>query len=395
MTAVDAAVDIAVVGAGPVGVYAALRAAQAGYSVLLLDSASAPPESPPSGDYDLRVVALAPRCQRGFAACGAWPQELNARVQPYRQMQVWDGAGRGKIAFSAAELAVEDLGCIVEVPALQWALDQAASGRLTRWQSASYRSHVLGPDGLQLQCADGRRASAQLLIGADGRDSRVRKRAGIGVAARAYAEQGLVAVVRPELAHEGVARQAFTALGALGLLPLASGELSIVWSVAADDAERLSALPAAEFCRELSAAAGQPIAALCSSRLGFPLHLQHATAYAADGVALVGDAAHVVHPLAGLGMNLGFLDAECLVDHLGPRPARGRAWATWPVLQRYSRQRRRAVLPALNLIDAMQQAFAPAPPGLRPLAAVGLGVTDRLRPIKHALARYALGEDRG
>ena len=242
---------------------------------------------------------------------------------------------------------------------------------------------------IRLRCRDGQAAQARLLVGADGQHSLVRKRAGIGVEARGYGEQGLVAVVRPDQGHGAVARQVFTPQGALGLLPLADGAISLVWSLPRGEAARLRAAPPEEFCAALAAATGQSAFTLQSERVSFPLQLQHARAYAADGVALIGDAAHVVHPLAGLGMNLGFLDAAALIETLGPRPDAGRHWADWPVLRRYSRRRRAAVVPAVAMIDGLHSLFAPGQKSA--LAGAGLTLTDRLSPLKQTLARYALG----
>ncbi len=385
--------DIAIAGAGPVGALAALMAAEAGFAVLLLDAAEQPLNAPPEGDYDLRVVALAPGSQAQFARLNAWPDALQARAQPYTGMQVWDASGDGRIGFSAEELGRDCLGHIVEVPLLQWALDQAVaaaglSGSITRWQGARYAAHRPVAAGVELSCADGRLAVARLLIGADGRDSKVRKRAGIPVERRDYAQRGVVAVLDPAEPHGGVARQAFTPDGPLGLLPLANGQLSIVWSVGQQRAGQLLQAAPEAFCRELAAAAGQAGFTLVGPRAAFDLLLQHAGEYSADVVALIGDAAHAVHPLAGLGMNLGIEDALALCEELVAwRPGQDPA----PVLARYARRRRRAVLPAIALLDGLDSLFGSRGGELLRLRDWGLNLVDRQQRLKQEFMRYALG----
>lgn len=383
--------DVAVVGAGPVGALAALRLAQAGLRVSLLDAAPAPREGLPQGPYDLRVVALSPASRQQFEAVGAWPSALQARAQAYRGMQVWDGSGQGRIEFTAAELGVPELGHIIEVPALQWALDQAIAaqdGRVMRLQGAEFSTLEPTAGGARLHCRDGRQIEARLVIGADGRDSKLRARAGIALERRDYLQQGLVAVIEPEQAHGGIARQVFTPEGPLGLLPLANGQLSIVWSLGLAQAQRLLDCDEDRFCRELALACGQPGFHLLSRRVGFPLILHQADPYAIDNIALVGDAAHAVHPLAGLGMNLGFEDVAALAEALDDAPI---STATPARLQRYARQRRRAVLPALAFLDALEALFGTRRGEIVQLRDWGLNLVDRQTRIKAAFMRYALG----
>lgn len=391
MSAVGALHDIAVVGAGPVGALTALQLARAGHKVLLLDAAAEPREALPQGDYDLRVIAMAPGSQAQLAQVGAWPEALLSRVQPYTGMQVWDGSGPGKIAFSAAELGLPALGHIVEVPALQWALDQAiAVSGIQREQGAEYARHELTADGVELHCRDGRSFAARLLIGADGRDSKVRKRAGIAVERRDYGQQGVVAVIRPEQPHEGVARQVFTDIGPLGLLPLANGQISIVWSVPDEQVAGLLDDDPALFCRKLARETGQSGFELISRRVGFPLILQHAASYSSDVVALVGDAAHAVHPLAGLGMNLGIEDAAALAQQL--QGCRSPA-AMEHALTLYARARRPAVLPAIAMMDGLNVLFGSHAGEVVRLRDFGLNLVDGQARVKQAFMRYALGSD--
>ncbi len=383
--------DLAVVGAGPVGALMALLAAQSGFRVALLDAAPAPRPHAPQGDFDLRVVALSPASRAAFERVGAWPGQLSERIQAYAAMEVWDCSGPGRIGFSAAELGVPELGHIIEVPAVQWALDQAIaaqSDRIDRWQAAEFSRYKQAASGLELRCRDGRSLQARMLIGADGRDSQVRKRSGIGLASRDYQQSGVVAVLQPEQAHAGVARQAFSELGPLGLLPLANGQVSMVWSVAQDRAAELLSCDPAQFCQLVAQVAGQPGFALCSARRAFALKRQNAETYACDEIALIGDAAHAIHPLAGLGMNLGVGDALSLAACLQHwRPSR----MVEAYLQQYARERRRQVLPALLMMDALNDLFGSHSGEVLGLRDFGLNLVDRLGGLKREFMRYALG----
>ncbi len=381
--------DLAIVGAGPVGALAALLAAQRGMSVALLDAATEPAEHPPQGDYDLRVVALSPGSRQLFERVEAWPQALSSRIQPYQRMHVWDGEGRGQIDFDAAALGRDTLGQIVEVRVLQWGLDQAIANQpeITRMHGARFERFA----GAALLCADGRQVDAAAVIGADGRDSRVRAACGIGIETRDYQQCGVVAVLDVQPAYADCARQVFTPRGPLGLLPLPNQQVSIVWSVERVQAQRLCALDDAAFCAELQHAVPDQAFQLRSRRAHFPLMLQHAPVYAQDQVALVGDAAHVLHPLAGLGMNLGFEDVAALLDVLATPQVLRSPRATQAALAKYARLRRRQVLPALGLIDGLDALFGTRSAELMQLRSSGLGLVNRVQRIKREFIAYALG----
>lgn len=385
--------DLAVVGAGPVGALTALLAAERGFSVALLDATPELGNAPPDGEYDLRVVALSPGSRALFEQAHAWPEALAARIQPYQRMHVWDADGKGEIDFDAASLGRESLGQIIEVRVLQWGLDQAVAHHagITRYADSKLQQLIPDTQGSRLHCANGQVLEASVVVGADGRDSRVRAASGIGIETRDYAQSGVVAVLDAQPAFSDCARQVFTPRGPLGLLPLPHEQVSIVWSVEQAEAQRLCGLSDEAFCQELAHVVGDQRFALRSRRVSFPLRLQHATAYAQDQVALVGDAAHVVHPLAGLGMNLGFEDAAALVTALDT-PRRLRApRAIDAALQGYARQRRRQVLPALGLIDGLDALFGARSAELMRLRAAGLGLVDRQQRMKAEFMAYALG----
>ncbi len=385
--------DLAIVGAGPVGALTALLAAEQGFRVVLLDAAPEPTAVMPDGEYDLRVVAVSPGSRGLFERVKAWPVALDSRIQPYQRMRVWDGDGQGNIEFDAGTLGRDALGQIVEVRVLQWGLDQALAEHVnvTRWSAAKFQHMQVSATGTVLHCADGRQLEATVVVGADGRDSRVRAASGIGIEARDYAQSGVVAVLDAQPAICDSARQVFTATGPLGLLPLPQGQVSIVWSVATAEAQRLCALDEQAFCAELQHVVADQHFRLRSRRVSFPLMLQHATHYAQDRSVLVGDAAHVVHPLAGLGMNLGFEDAAALVASLdNPRLLRSQR-AAEAALAQYARTRRRQVLPALGLIDGLDALFGSRSAELMRLRGGGLSVVNTRQRLKSEFMAYALG----
>lgn len=386
--------DLAVVGAGPVGCLTALLAQQRGLSVLLLDAAPHRAEQAPAGPVDLRVVALAPGSRGLIESVQAWPADVAQRIQPYSGMQVWDAVGQGRIRFDASDLQRESLGDIVEVGVLQWGLNQAlAASRVTRWQAAQVLDLDYVAEGVQLQCGDGRQVTARAAVGADGRDSLLRQRAGIALQQRDYAQQGVVAVLQAAQPHQAVARQAFTDRGPLALLPLPQDQISIVWSLPDAQVQPVLALSDSDFLRALQQASGVELSAVLSRRVSFPLSLQQAEDYAQDQIALAGDAAHVVHPLAGLGMNLGFEDAAALVKQLDS-PTRCRSSrALVAALNAYSIQRKREVLPALGLIDGLDRLFGSRSGEVVRLREAGLNLLDQQALIKNQFVRYALGQD--
>lgn len=339
MNRVDA--DIAIVGAGPAGQTLALALAQSGFDVALIDAAAGPAAAPTTAD--LRVFALSPASIRLLATLDAWPVPLAHRVCAYRRMQVWENDPAHGIVFDAAQSGLAQLGFIVEHGVLQHALAQGIAGA-TRVRS-HWRARVAGivheGASVRVDLDNGAGLRARLVVGADGASSQVRQLAGLSVTTVDYDQRGLVANVRTAVSHDRVARQRFLPDGPLAFLPLADGASSIVWSLPTQACERLQSLPAEEFERELAIAAGGVLGTirLESERVSFPLMRQLAAAYHADRVVLVGDAAHVVHPLAGQGLNLGFLDVAALADVLDAAKSRGLDPGDDAVLGRYARWR--------------------------------------------------------
>lgn len=381
--------EIAVVGGGVVGSAAALGLTQAGFDVRLIERA-APPA--PAADFDLRVYAVSPGSQRWLDALGVWHSLDAARVCAYEAMEIWGSQTARALHFCAADVMRAELGWIAEQSQLLHALWQALPGAVL-CSNTQVQDVRFDDSGAQLQLGDGRGLRARLVLAAEGAHSPLRERAGIDIVDWSYEQHALVAHVSTAEPHRGVALQRFLAGGPLAFLPLADGRRSIVWSLPSEQAQRLRALPDEDFHRELAAAIQFRAGAVLGStpRLLFPLRLLHAREYRRASLALLGDAAHVVHPLAGQGVNLGLGDAAELVAQLRGARERGGDWAGERVLARYERARKAANLEMLALTDALNRSFRVRSAGLPQLLDHGLAMLDRLTPVKQLLIRRALG----
>jgi 2-octaprenyl-3-methyl-6-methoxy-1,4-benzoquinol hydroxylase len=389
--------DAIVVGAGVVGAATALALAQHGMRVALVE-AYAPRRREADAPRDPRVFAFAPASSRFLAQLGVWDAVLRVRAHPYRRMRVWDAGGADELRFDAADVGAEALGHIVEQSVLQHALWDALQTREGVECHCPATVAALERDGeeLRLVLEDGRALRSRLAIAADGAESRLRELAGLEVRGRAYAQRGLVAYVRCERPHEDTAWQRFLPGGPLALLPCDEGLGSIVWTLPERDAQRLLAADEAAFEDELTRAFGARFGAmrLASPRAAFPLRLQLAPKYVADRVVLVGDAAHVVHPLAGQGVNLGLQDAVELVATLDRACRAGRDPGADRTLRPYERVRRSENAIAARAFDGINRLFsndALLPTLLRGPA---LGFVDRIAPLKRWFARHAMGPTR-
>ncbi len=383
--------EIAIVGAGMVGTTLAVALARAGFDVALIEAAPPAPYDPAS-DYDLRVSALSAASQRLFARLGIWPAIAAGRISPYREMQVWDAGGAGILHFDAAELGLPELGHIVENSLIQSAAWQALD-RVRRYCPARLRALEPAADGCRLLLEDGGALEAQLVVGADGAESRVRELAGIGCSGWSYAQQGIVCNVATEQPHRHTAWQRFLPTGPLAFLPLADGRCSIVWSVDAAEAGTLMALDDEAFRRRLGEAFGGELGAITavSRRAAFPLRMLHAQRYVQPRLALVGDAAHVIHPLAGQGVNLGLLDTAALAEVLNAAKREGRDLGDLRVLQQYERWRRGDNLLMTAATDGLKRLFGSRNPLLAFARNRGLGVVNAVTPLKNLFIRHAMG----
>lgn len=387
-----ARLDVAVVGGGVVGTAAALALARLGLEVALLETREPPPWK--AGARDLRVYAFAPDNAALLASLGAWEPVRVARAQPYRRMRVWDAAGGGELAFDADRLGVRELGWIVEHGLLVDRLWSAlpGAGVQVRCPAAvvALEPHA---DGARLRLEDGMVVDARLLLGADGAGSSVRTLAGIAAEAHDYGQRGVVGFVASERPHAETAWQRFLPGGPLALLPFADGDSSIVWTLPDAEAARVLALDDEAFGRELSSASGGRLGALraTSPRAAFPLRRQLAATHVAGRVLLLGDAAHVVHPLAGQGVNLGLRDVSTLAEAVRDAQARQADYAAPQRLARWARARRSENAVAAHAFGAINRAFGNDGFAATLLRGPLLGLAGRMPPLARALWRHAAG----
>ncbi len=390
--------DAVIVGAGVVGAaMAALLAARrlgAPGRVALIAGDVAPAAA--NADWDLRVFALSRASQRLLEACGVWDSLPAPHVFAYERMCVWDArgepGGKGSVSFDCAEMGEPNLGFIVDGRDLQRQCLLAARSAGTVLIEGELAAVAAGDADISVRLGDGREVRSRLLIAADGTHSKTRELLGIGTAGHAYHQDALVAHVRTSKPHGGTAWQRFLATGPLAFLPLADGRSSIVWSASLPEAARLRALDGAAFGSALTQASCGVLGdcELSGPPLSFPLRLQYALEYVRPRAVLLGDAAHVVHPLAGQGLNLGLLDCAVLAEVLEQAGTAGH-FGEHKLLRRYERRRRSENLLAAAALDGLERLFSSADALSTGLRGAALSAADRLPFVKHGLARRALG----
>jgi ubiquinone biosynthesis UbiH/UbiF/VisC/COQ6 family hydroxylase len=347
-------------------------------------------------DWDLRVFALSRASERLLQHCGIWDSLPRGRLSAYQRMHVWDASGpvhgRGSLQFDCADIGEPNLGTIADASVLQWQAVQTASALGAVRLEAQLAAIVRGEEAIGAVLADGRELRAKLIIGADGTGSKTRELLNIGTAGHVYHQDALVAHIRTEKPHDETAWQRFLPGGPLALLPLSDGRSSLVWSNSRAEAARLLALGPEEFSAALTAGSDAVLGqcSITSKLTAFPLQLQYADAYVQPRAVLLGDAAHVVHPLAGQGLNLGLLDCAALAHVLGDC-ADPRSIGDLNVLRRYERWRRSENFLAGAALDGLERLFAASGPFTSAARSFGLGAVQRMPMVKRRLARHALG----
>ncbi|GAA4998399.1 UbiH/UbiF family hydroxylase [Pseudoluteimonas lycopersici] len=384
--------DAVVVGGGVVGAACALALAKLGLDVALVEARE--PSRWDASQRDLRVYAFAPDNAALLDALGIWKSIRESRIEPYRRMRVWDAAGGGELDIDADALGRRELGWIVEygllVDTLSSALPAAGVEVLC---PAKVESLMQDERGVRLGLDSGRVLEARIAIAADGGDSAVRALAGIEVDAHDHAQRGVVAYVETALPHEATAWQRFLPGGPLAFLPCGDGLSSIVWSLPNDEAARVLALDDAAFGEELAQAFEARLGAVrvASKRAAFPLRRQLADSLCEGRVLLAGDAAHVVHPLAGQGVNLGLRDVAALRDSIAAAQSRRLAWDSPHRLRRWARQRRSENALAAHAFDAINRVYSNDALWPTLLRGHALGIAGKLPPVASALWRHASG----
>jgi 2-octaprenylphenol hydroxylase len=384
--------DVIIAGGGMVGLSLACALGKAGKKVAILEVGEIPPAFSASDEYAQRVVALNRASQVFLTHLGAWEKLHSWRVSRYEKMEVRDASGNGKVRFSAADLNEPDLGHIVENRLIQRALYECLNelDSVDWLNPVSMKNFVADEQDLIVTLGDGKVLTAQLLVGADGRFSKVREAAGILLKENDYQQLGIVAIVESELHHDFTARQRFLADGVLAFLPMQDGRCSIVWSAHRERAEELMGMDDESFATNLVEASEQRLGKVIrlGPRAAFPLIGTHTECYVKPRLALVGDAAHTIHPLAGQGVNLGFMDAAELAEVLTHA---SRDLGSLSVLRRYERARAGENLAMQKLMEGFQLLFINDNPPLVRLRNLGLGITQQLAPVKNEMMRYALG----
>ena len=383
--------DVIVVGGGLVGASLALALHKGGVHVALVEAAP-PPSFAPRPEYDLRVSAISPASRRWLSGLGAWPELAAQRACAYERMLVWEADSADRLEFDAGELGLRELGHIVENGLLLDAVWRELDG-VPKYCPARLGALRLGERSARITLEDGRALESALVIGADGGASRVRELAGILTYGWSYGQRGIVANVATELPHAATAWQRFLPSGPLAFLPLADGRCSIVWSANAALAEELLQLDDAAFRERLGEAFELRLGRITGTtpRAAFPLSLQQAERYSLARLALVGDAAHVIHPLAGQGVNLGFQDAESLCAELLGARAAGKDLGASAHLRRYERRRKADNALMAATTDGLSRLFGSERRLLKFARGRGLGLVNRLGPLKRQLSLQAAG----
>ncbi len=379
--------DLIIVGGGLAGAALAVALRRAHLKIALIEQAA--PRRPQS--WDQRIYAYSPASAAFLRDLGVWDHLDHNRLAPVAEMHIHGDAG-GELRFNAYESGLGELAWIGESSLVHVEL----------WESLKRQHNVtlvcpgvpaalsIAAEGASIRLEDGRMLSAALVVAADGRDSWVRQEAGIGADVTPYGEMGVVANLRAERSHRAIAFQWFMPDGVLAWLPLADGMVSIVWSAPDALARELIELPEAAFCARVAAAGGERLGRfeMLTPRAAFPLRLMRTETVVRPRVALIGDAAHAIHPLSGHGINLGFQDARTLAEVLAALPA-WRDAGDLAVLRAYARRRAEEPFVLQYATHGLSRLFASANPLAAGLRNVGMNLTGQLPVLKNALVRYA------
>lgn len=396
--------DVAIIGAGIAGASLAAALSGKGLSIALIEAQALGTRVLPSAaslsDFDPRVSALTPRSSAFLQQLGAWEAIDEYRHCAYNHMTVWDAEGTGQIEFDRAEVGATKLGNIVENRAIVHALLAVVSGAtdISVMSPIALQSCTrLASSRMSLELEGGECLEADLLVAADGALSRVREMMGFRCREWDYGHRAIVATVEVERPHAETAWQRFLPSGPLALLPLPGSDghhyCSIVWSLQEDLVDAILARDDTGFCAELGRASEARLGAVLASSLRFahPLRQRHAVDYVQPGVALVADAAHTIHPLAGQGINLGLQDVAVLAEEILAGQRSGVSAGQLELLRRYQRRRKGENLMMMSAMDGFKRLFEQQSLPVRWLRNVGMRRVDSVLPLKQQLMRHAMG----
>ncbi|PSV42278.1 FAD-dependent 2-octaprenylphenol hydroxylase [Photobacterium indicum] len=387
-------VDVAIIGGGMVGLTLAAALAETELRVAVIEGQLPDPEL--ALLPDVRVSALSRASERILRRVGAWQGIESRRFSPYNRMEVWEQDSFAKIQFDAERLSQPDLGHIVENRVIQLALlDRIKQlNNVTLMAPERCQNIAFGESEAWLTMESGKSLTAKLVVGADGANSWVRRQLDIPLTHWDYGHSAIVANIRCAEAHDKTARQVFRPQGPLAFLPLAESDLcSIVWSVAPEEAEQLCGLSDSEFNKSLTAAFDNRLG-LCKVegvRQAFPLKMRYARDFVRERVALVGDAAHTIHPLAGQGVNLGLLDAASLAQELKVLWQKEQDIGQKSNLRHYERWRKAEAAKMITTMQGFRDLFDGSHPAKKLVRDLGMLFADKAPGIKDEFMRRALG----
>ena len=384
--------DVVVVGSGLVGTSLALALRIAGLKLAVVEAQ--PPQVARAAAWDSRVYAISPGSAAFLERCGVWQELDMTRVCRVEAMRVVGDDGNSELAFSAYDCGLRELAFIVENRELQGVMWDALarSPHVEVIAPAACQALTLAAEAAQLELQCGRMLAARLLVGADGADSWVRAQAAIEVDIRRYRQTAVVANFTTTKPHRGIAHQWFRRDGVLALLPLPGARVSLVWSTTEEHAAQLLRFAREELAAQVVAASHGALGDLTmiTPAAAFPLRLQRVRQLVMPRLALIGDAAHNVHPLAGQGVNLGFRDARELAQVLMERGLQAKC-GDYRLLRRYERARREDIVATQLATDSLQRLFNNEAPWLAGLRNAGLRLINRQPQLKNLLVRRAVG----
>ena len=385
--------DVIIVGGGISGSTLASLLARQNIKCLILEER--PGQNTLERD-DPRTLAITRASENILRAANAWQLIPRDRIGLFRSMFVWEETGKGDIEFNSADLCESTLGYIIEQNVLECVLAKANTELpcITRIQPASVKLINLLQDRVCVELTDGKQLSAKLLVAADGAKSTIRGMAGITYPVHDYHQQAVACIVETEKEHGSVARQIFLASGPLAFLPMANPHYcGVVWSTSPAHASRLLAMNTETFNDSLAEAFSFTLGRVISSkqRTGFPLQHAQAERYCLPRFALLGDAAHTVHPLAGQGANLGLLDAATLAEVILDAANYRKDIGAYSVLRRYERWRRGENHLMLKVIQGFKLLFESRLTSVRYIRNIGLDLVDMVSPVKNMIMRHASG----
>ncbi len=384
--------DVAIVGGGMVGGALALGLAQQGFTVTVLEKV-APPAFDPASAPDVRISAISAASVGLLKSLGVWDAIRAMRVHAYRRLETWERES-AHVAFDAAELKLPELGYMVENKVLQWGLWQALAAHeaVTLRVGSELKTMQRGETQTALHLREGETIHARLVIGADGANSQVREMAGIGVHAWQYQQSCMLISVECADDPGDSTWQQFTPSGPRAFLPLFDHWASLVWYDAPARIRQLQSMTMAQLQQEIASHFPARLGRVTPQAAGaFPLTRRHALQYVQPGLALVGDAAHTIHPLAGQGVNLGYRDVDALLEILAEARGRGEDWASLPVLKRYQARRRADNFIMQSGMDLFYAGFSNDLAPVRMLRNIGLMAAERAGVLKRQALKYALG----